>query len=416
MPHRQRVQAALAHQQPDAVPVDFGSTAVTGLHCSCVAGLREHYGLEKRLVKVHEPYQMLGWVEEDLLEALGVDVIGVPARKTLFGFPNTNWKQWQAPWGQTLLVSEHFHTSVDGSGELFIYPQGDTTVAPSGHMPKTGFFFDTIIRQEPIDDEHLNVEDNLEEFGPISQEELTYLRDQVSLAAATGRAVVMGLPGTALGDIAMIPAPFSKHPKGIRDVAEWYISTATRQDYLHQIFSRQVEYALGNLAKIHAAVGNGVSAVFLCGTDFGTQGGTFCSQQTFRELYLPYYRRMTDWIHRHTTWKVLKHSCGSVVTFMDAFVEAGFDILNPVQLSAAGMDARALKRTFGRDLVFWGGGVDTQRTLPFGSPGEVYREVRERIEIFNDGGGFVFGAIHNVQAPTPAANLQALFKAVRDSG
>ncbi|MCL5744119.1 MAG: methyltransferase, partial [Acidobacteria bacterium] len=234
-------------------------------------------------------------------------------------------------------------------------------------MPKNGYFFDTIIRQDPFDEDHLNVEDNLEEFGPISDEDLAHFRRAVSEAAAGERAVMATFGGTAFGDIALVPAPGLKHPKGIRDITEWYISTSSRRDYIHRIFAKQCEYALANLEKIFAAVGNAVDVVFVCGTDFGTQNSSFCSVKTFRELYFPYYRRINDWIHSHTTWKTFKHSCGSVERFLPAFIECGFDILNPVQCSALGMGAEHLKSSFGDRLVFWGGGVDTQKVLPFGT-------------------------------------------------
>jgi uroporphyrinogen-III decarboxylase len=120
-------------------------------------------------------------------------------------------------------------------------------------------------------------------------------------------------------------------------------------------------------------------------------------------------------IHGRSRWKTFIHSCGSVAELIPEFIEAGFDILNPVQCSAARMGARTLKDEFGKNLVFWGGGVDTQKTLPFGTPEEVYREVRERIEIFSDGGGFVFNAIHNIQGNTPIENLKAMFRAIKDS-
>src|SRR5512140_1959333 len=172
MNRRERVLAALSHRPPDRIPIDFGSTAVTGMHVSCVAALRDYYGLEKRFVKAHEPYQMLGLIEDDLEEALGIDVDGVPAPKTMFGFPNRNWKPWRMPDGLEILVSDDFRVTTDANGDTLIYPEGDLSAPPSGRMPKDGHFFDTIIRQEPIDDEHLVVEDNLEEFTPMPEEDL----------------------------------------------------------------------------------------------------------------------------------------------------------------------------------------------------------------------------------------------------
>ncbi|MEM7625212.1 MAG: uroporphyrinogen decarboxylase family protein [Planctomycetota bacterium] len=233
-------------------------------------------------------------------------------------------------------------------------------------------------------------------------------------AAETDRAVLVCLPGTALGDIALVPAPFLRRPRGIRDISEWYMSIAARPEYVQAIFEKQVEIALANLARINDAVGDLIDVVVLCGTDFGTQQSTFCSEDTFRRLWLPHYRRMTEWIHAHTGWAVLKHSCGAVASLLEAFIDAGFDILNPVQCSAHGMEPEGLKQRFGDRLAFWGGGVDTQQTLPFGTPEEVRAQVLERCRIFAEGGGFVFNTIHNVQAQTPLENMVALIDAVHD--
>jgi hypothetical protein len=412
MTGQQRVQEALAHR-PGAVPLDFGSTAVTGMHVSVVAQLRDYYGLAFKPVTVCEPYQMLGRVDDDLAAALGVDTVGVVPRNNLFGFANEGWRGFRAPWGQELLVPGEFRTRPAPGGGLHIFPGGDETAPPSGHMPEGGFFFDALIRQEPIDEENLNPEDNLEEFGPISEADLSHFRDEVKRVAGKGRAVVATFGGTAFGDIALVPAPFLKQPHGVRDIARWYMTTALNPGFIHAVFSRQCEIALANLARIHGAVGNAVDVVFVCGTDFGTQSGSFCSPATFEALYAPYYRRVNDWIHAHTTWKTFKHSCGAVEPFMRHFIDCGFDIINPVQCSATGMDPRALKERYGDRLTFWGGGVDTQRTLPFGTPAQVRDEVRQRCDIFAAGGGFVFDAIHNVQARTPVANIVALIDAVK---
>ena len=189
-----------------------------------MAALRDYYGLEKRPVRVHEPYQMLALIEEDLRAAMGVDVVGVFARNTMFGFPVERWKSWNFN-GLEVLVPGDFNTMTDEKGDTLIYPEGDMTVPPSGRMPKDGYFFDSIIRQEPLDEEKLNPEDNTEEFQPITQADLDHLEHMTREAAATGAGVIAGFGGTAFGDIALVPAPFLKHPKGIRDVTEWYVST-----------------------------------------------------------------------------------------------------------------------------------------------------------------------------------------------
>lgn len=197
---------------------------------------------------------------------------------------------------------------------------------------------------------------------------------------------------------------------------EWYMSTVIRQDYVYKVFERQCELALANLARIYQAVGNRVTVSLVSATDFGMQHGLLVSPKTYRALFMPFHRRVNDWIHGHTTWKTFIHSCGSVVDLIDDFIEAGFDILNPVQCSAALMEPAGLKRRFGERVTFWGAGIDTQHTLPAGSPDEVRAQVRERIKTFGPGGGFVFNTIHNVQPRTPIENVLAMYEAVREYG
>jgi hypothetical protein len=410
---RDRLRTALNHREPDRIPLDFGSTPVTGIHVTCVAALRDYYGLPRGPVKVREPFQMLGLVDDDLREAMGVDVTGVFSRKAKFGFPAEDWKAWNFR-GLDVLVPAGFRTRTESNGDILIYPEGDETAAPSGRMPLGSAFFDCIIRQPEIDDAKLDPADNLEEFGPISGEDLAHIERSVRAAQASGYGVAATFADTSFGDIANVPAPSLKNPKGIRDVAEWYMSTRSRRGYIHTVFERQCEIGIANLARIHDRIGDAVDAAFICGTDFGTQTSAFCSVATFRELWFPYYKRVNDWVHANTAWKCFKHSCGSVERFFESFIEAGFDIINPVQCSATGMDPGELKRKYGSRLVFWGGGVDTQNTLPFGTPQQVREEVLRRCEIFAPGGGFVFNSIHNLQAGTPVANIVAMLDAVHE--
>lgn len=415
MTSKERVIASLNDEQPDRLPIDFGSSFITGVHCSVVEQLRQHYGLEKRLVKICEPYQMLGEVEVDLLDAIGLDVQPIFPRRTIFGFPNEDWKPWTTPWGQEVLVSKHFKTSTDAEGNTYIYPQGDEGAPPSGHMPKTGYFFDTIERIDPdFDEDDLKVEDNLEEFGLMTDEEADYWKEQAEIYRGCDRAISVHLNGTCLGDIALVPAPFLKYPKGVRGVADWYMLTADEPDHVKAIFDRQAEIAVQNMQRLYEIAGDVIDIVVVCGTDFGTQASLFCGVENVRDIWLPRYRKINDWIHAHTKWKTFKHSCGAVEPLIDTFIDCGFDILNPVQCSATGMDPQLLKEKYGDRITFWGGGVNTQQTLPFGTPEEVRAEVLERCRVFAPGGGFIFNAIHNVQALTPIQNLIAMFDAVKE--
>jgi hypothetical protein len=415
MNNKVRIKTALSHKNPDRVPVDFGGTPVTGIHVLAIAGLRDYYGLEKKPVKVIEPYQMLGEVDDELKDIMGVDTIGISPKNNMFGIPQDSWKEYKMPWGQVVLVPGRFNTTTTVDGSLLIYPEGDLDASACAKMPVSGYFFNAIIRQEPINEGELKVEDNLEEFSLLSDEDLIYWKDQIEAHASTDRAVIANFGGTAFGDIALVPAMQLKNPRGIRDIAEWYMSTTIRQDYVHSIFERQCAIAIENLEKLFSVVGENVQVVFVCGTDFGTQSSQFCSRETYDQLYAPYYKKVNTWIHEHTQWKSMKHSCGAIEPLMKNFIDSGFDIINPVQVSATGMDPAHLKQEYGEHVVFWGGGVDTQKTLPFGSPDEVYREVSERIKIFSDGGGFVFNTIHNLQSTVPVKNILAMLQAIKDS-
>ena len=360
-------------------------------------------------VKVVEPYQMLGEIAPDLMDALGVDVVSVGGPRTMFGFMNENWKEWTFCDGTPVLVPEAFNTDREPNGDILMYPEGDRNAQPSGRMPKDGYYFDTIIRQNPIDEATLSVEDNLQEFTLLNENDLSWYRAEAYRLADTDKAVLASFGGTAFGDIALVPGLWLKQPRGIRDITEWYTSALTRRDFVYEVFSRQCDTGIANLEKLHGIFGDLVTAVFVTGTDFGTQHGPFISPDVYRDLYMPFHKRVNDWMHKNTPWKSFIHSCGSVRIFLDDFIEAGFDILNPVQCSAANMDPQQLKDTYGDRITFWGGGVDTQHTLPFGTPEEVAAQVRERVRIFGKDGGFVFNPIHNIQAAIPPENLLALY-------
>ncbi len=415
MNSRERVLKALNFEKVDRTPVDMGGTSWTGIQVSVVAELRRALGLGRpdELVKVVEPYQMLGEVDAELREALGLDVVNLPTPKNMFGFEDTDWKPWQTFDGTNVLVPDKFNTDPDPNGDILMYPQGDKSAPASARMPKGGFYFDAIIRQKPIDDAKLNPADNLEDFTLIGDKDLKYYEQKANeLYKNTNLAIAAGFSGMAFGDIALVPATWMKDPKGIRDIEEWYISTITRREYIKEVFAGQAEIAVKNLERIYQAVGDKVHVVALDGTDLAAQDTLFCSPEGYRELYLPYSKKINDWIHANTKWKSMKHCCGGCEPLIEGFIEAGFDILTPLQTSARGMDPNLLVEKYGGRIVLWGGGVDTQRTLPFGTPDEVFEQVTERVKIFSRKNGFVFNTIHNIQSNTPIENLLAMFRAL----
>jgi hypothetical protein len=411
---RERVRKALRREQTDRPPIDLGSTPVTGIAASTYYRVRKALGLGDQPVTIGEPFQLLAEVEEPVRRALGVDTIGIWNPTNMFGFRNEGWKPWTLPDGTPGLVPRDFQVDVDANGDTLIYPKGDRTARPSGRLPKDGYYFDSIVRQEPIDESRLDPQDWAEQFEPFSDEDLRHLEDAATrLYRETDYALVGNFWGGGIGDIAHVPGPGLTHPKGLRDPNLWYEYLLTHSDYILGIFQIQAEVALKNLELYRQVLDDRIEVLAMSGTDFGGQQRPLCSPTLFDRLWKPLYKRLNDWVHQHTPWKVFFHSCGAVAPLLDRFVEAGVDILNPVQCSAAGMDPTTLKAKYGDELVFWGGGVDTQKTLPFGTADEVRAEVRERTRVFGTGGGFVFNTVHNIQARTPTENVLAMYEEVR---
>ena len=417
MNSRERIKKTLNHIQPDKLPVDFGGMLATGMNVSIIYKLRQEYGLDKPLtpVKVIEPFQMLGEISEDLKKIIGIDTVSLLGSKNFFGFENDNWKEWKLWDGTPVLVPEKFNTEKEKDGNVYMYAQGDKNYLPCAKMPEKGFYFDLIIRQEKIDDNNLKFEDNLEEFTIIDDEELENIKNKVEqLYNNTEYSIFASLVQSGFGDIALVPGPTLKNPKGIRDITEWYMSLVSRKKYIKNVFEKQYKIALENYKRINDFAGNMIDVVFITGTDFGSQNSLFISKDLYKELFKPFHLKINNWIHENTGWKTFIHSCGAIEPLINEFIDAGFDILNPVQISAFGMDPYVLKKKYGKNISFWGGGVDTQKTLPFGTPKQVRDEVKKNIEIFISGGGFVYSTVHNIQANIPIENIVAMIEVINE--
>ena len=416
MTSRQRIIDAINHRQPDRVPVDLGATGQTGMNASTLYRLRAALGLEEYPIEISEIFQMLGKIDEDMMTYAGADIIGLNNPSNMFGVPDGPLKPFTMPDGTPTLIAQGNEYDIKDDGSVYMYPQGNRSVGPSGHMPANGSFFDNINRAPAFDEDDLTpAEDFKDDFGILNDETARYLEKKSKLLyEGTEYAIIGNLGGAGLGDSAMVPGPHVLAPKGIRSFEDWLMAHMLYPEYIEEVFEMQTQAMLKNLEIYRQAVGDRIQIVWISGTDFGTQNGEFFRLDVFRELYKPYYQRINDWVHKNTPWKTFFHCCGSIVNYLDDFVEMGVDILNPVQLSAKGMDPHMLKEKYGDKLVFWGGGVDTQQTLPFGTPEEVKAQVKERLEILSKGGGYVFAPIHNVVAKTPVENLIAMYEAVKE--
>jgi len=413
---RERIRLAINHKQPDYVPLDFGGCGQTGINASTLYKLRAYYGLKQRPIKVVEPFQMLGEIEPDLLEKVGGDVVPLYNPGNFMGTSNRLTKPWSMPDGTPVLMADNFECYTDEKGKTFVYPRGDRNAQPSFQMPSGGCFFDNIDRAPDVDEDNLTpLEDFKDQYTIHTEETCKYWQETSKELFERTEFSIMGvLGGMGLGDSAELPGGSQLEPRGIRKMEEWLMAHYLHPEYIREIFAYQTEIALKNLELYRQAVEDRIDVIWLSGTDFGTQNSLFFSKTLFKDLYKPFYKIVNDWVHSNTKWKTFFHCCGAIYDLIPDFIECGVDIINPVQCSCPGMEPEKLKKEFGGKVVFWGGVVDTQKTLPSGTPDEVREEVLERLRIFSPGGGFVSAAIHNIVAKVPPENVAAMFEAIAE--
>ncbi len=413
MTSKERVRAAFDHKQPDQVAVDFCGMSCSMINAQTMSDLRDYYGLEKKLPKINDMSTMTAFIEEDLAQIMGTDVDLLHNYGDTYGHNMTEWKEWEYR-GKEILIPANCTLTEDGNGGWYVYPEGDSSVPASGHFPAGGFYFDNLTRTPEFDEDEANPDDNVADYMPVSDAQIAYHKSLIGDLKAKGRAVCCTPCYCGLGDANNVPGPNIKDPKGIRSISEWYTAPLLYPEYVEEVFEKGTDIIIQNMARYWEEFGSDIDIMFTCGTDFGTQRGPFMSTSTFEEYYLPYYKKVNHWIHENTTWKTLKHSCGGIFPILPYLIEAEFDGVNPVQCSAEGMDPKALKETYGKDILFWGGVVDTQQVLPFGTPEEVREQVLERMDIFGKDGGYVANSIHCIQANTPVENIAAMVDAMKE--
>ena len=398
MNSRERVLAALDHQEPDRVPIDLGGTRQSGIAASAYHRLKEHLGLNTP-TRVFDLYQMLAEVEEPVMDRFGADVVNLNRPAVIFGIRNEHWKPWQLMDGTPVEVPGGFSPVTEPSGDLVLLdPEG----APFARMPRGGFYFDRLDKYPGA----AHADPEALKLPLLSNEECDHLNAGAeAYQQNSDRAVV----------VAMGPPYELFFGLGTGDFTAWMMTLATEPDYVRALYEKLVEAWLGNLRRLYDAVGDRVQIVQF-NDDLGTEYGPFLSIAMFRDLVMPYYKQGLDWIHQNTGWKVFMHNDGAIFDLIPTLVEMGVDILNPVQTSAKGMDPVKLKHEFGERIVFWGGACDSQSTLAFGTPEEVAREVEGNLRVFAPGGGYVLGAVHNIQAGVPPENILALFDTALSAG
>jgi uroporphyrinogen decarboxylase len=375
MNSRERVLLALQHREPDRVPIDFGGS-VTSMHHQSYRKLLEHLGLPSGEVRIMDMFQQIVDPAPDIKEMFHADVVGL--------FPNSG-SNYQFD------LDEETDSFVDEWGVVYRRPPGGYWYDLAGHPLKEGTIEELQALEFPDPRDPARVEGLAKEARRLLEE--------------TDQAVMMH---AALGGV-------FEQSFWLRGLEPLYMDMASNKRYVEALAERVLEWLLDFWDLILEEVGAYVHVVELS-DDLGWQQGPLFSPTLYREIYKPRHRRLTELIHAKTEAKIFLHCCGSIRWALPDLIESGIDIINPVQVSARDMETDRLKREFGRDIVFWGGGADASQVLPLGTPQEVRAEVRRRITDLAPGGGFVFAPIHNIQAEVPPANVVALFEAAYEFG
>ena len=410
MSSRERVLAAIAHRQPDRVPIDLGSTPSSGISAIAYNRLVRHLGLGGGTAKVYDVVQQLAQPDDAVLDHFGVDVIDVGRA---FNRAPGYWRAARLPSGQDVQLPAWFSPRVAADGGWEVLAPDGTRIAA---MPVAGHFFDQTCFPY-LDGYPANFCGLQQAMGKVLWAALGHspwdcvgedgfweaLRAKVlGLRATSDRALVIGA-GCNLFEWGSF----------LRRLDHFLMDLASAPDDVERLLDALLERHLAFLEKLCRAVGDVVDIVRL-GDDLGMDRGSFMSPATYRRLFKPRHAMLCDYIRKHSSMHILLHSCGGIAALVPDLIEVGFEILNPVQTNCRNMEPERLKREFGRDVTFWGGGCDTRHILNRQSPAEVKRHVRERLEIFAPGGGFVFNTVHNILPEVPPENIVAMFEAVAE--
>ena len=380
MNSRERLNLALNHQEPDRIPFDLGATVLTSIHHKSYAALRKHLGLPEVKPQIVDIFQQIVTVDDDMRDLLKVEVRDVAPRS-----------------------SATFHIDIkEMEGYTYFYDEWGI----GWKMPKEGgWYFDMF--DHPLKDAQTIADiENYPWPNPVDPARFQGMAERARHAAEVeGQAVFMG--GLSAGIMEMAA--------WMRGFANYFSDFAMNEKLLIALMSKVMELKMAYWDKALAEVGDCVDAIGEA-DDFAGQFRMLISPATYRRMVKPLHKQLFDFIHARTKAKIFFHSCGSIRPVIPDLIEIGVDILNPVQVSATGMDSAELKREFGKDIVFWGGGVDTQRVFGSGTPQEVSDDVRRRIDDLAPGGGFVFATVHNIQGNVPAQNIMAMWDTLQQYG
>jgi uroporphyrinogen decarboxylase len=395
MNSRERVLTTLRHQEPDRVPIDLDGMASTGITAIAYNRLKAHLGLRGGETKVYDLSQQLAHPESPVLERFGVDVL--PLTRAPLGFDPARpaWKPWPLPDGSPAMVPSGFNPVQSERGDWLILDAGGHV---THRMPAGGLYFDEVYH--PLSGATTVAEIEALELPDLSNEELLWLGSEARrLNETTDKAIVGHFGGSIL-----------EAAQGLRGWERFMMDLALEPRLAQALAQKLADHYLANLPRYLDAVGDWIQIIQM-GDDLGTQRGPQMSPQMYRKMIKPYHRHVYEYVKTHSDLYLFLHSCGSIYALIPDLIELGVDILNPVQISAAEMDPARLKREFGRDIVFWGGGADTQHLLPYATPDQIRQHVRELLQTWAPGGGYVFCPVHNIQANVAPESVVAMFEA-----
>lgn len=411
MNSRERVLAAIAHKQPDQVPVDLGSTPSSGISAIAYSNLLKAIGRTDLPVQIYDVVQQLAQPDMSIIDRFGVDVLDIGRA---FNTEEKDWHETILANGDKAFYPIHFNPVKQADGSYHCYDEDGKRLLAL--MPQGATFFDQsyfpYINGFPENYDTLD-----EEMGRVLWSRYVHspwdhtqdpdfwktLREKaLQLRASTDKALMI-VCGCNLFEWGTF----------LRRMDNFLMDLLCEPDQVARMLDQLLERHLATLAKVCDSVGDIVDIIRF-GDDLGMTSGPFMDVDTYRSLFKPRHKQLCDYVKTHSQMHTFIHSCGSISSLMPDLIEAGIEIFNPVQTNARQMEPEFLKKEFGQDCTFWGGGVETVGTLNNGTPEQVREQVLERLEIMSAGGGFVFNTVHNILPDVPPQNILAMFDAVKE--
>ena len=410
MTSRERILTSISHREPDRVPVDLGATPSSGISAIAYHNLKRHLGLAGGHTRVYDVVQQLAQPEDAILDLYGVDVLDVGRT---FDTRDEDWYDITLPQGVTVQFPSWFRPALQPDGSWDAHTPEGTRVAT---MPTGATFFDQTVFPYldgyPDDYDDLPAAMGMVHWAALAHSPWDHagepdfwqqLREKALALRASSDRAIMIVCGCNLFEWGTF----------LRRMDNFLVDLAQDQAGVERLLDALMERHLTTLEKACAAVGDVVD-VLRFGDDLGTDQGPFMSPATYRRLFKPRHKILCDYVHKHSSMHTFLHSCGSLYKLLPDLIEAGYDVINPVQINSRDMEPERLKREFGKDIAFWGGGADTRSVLNRCTPAEVKDHVRGLLDTFAPGGGFVFNAVHNILPDVPPENVVAMFEAVAE--